>query len=441
MKTNPSPERRGQILPGAIAMLLILAVMVPAIVYWVQREGVYASKQSHNTTAFHLAEAGAEKAYLYISLSTITWNSIQAGEVQDDYNFDKTFEDIPGGTYTISITSGPGVQQATIISVGRDRFRKETRALRVVYSNSILGDTAIYSGRGVQIGNNVTVEWGGVMSPYTIMANNANHPQFWSASQITTKDTNPDPPNCDGDTPADGTICCQWHSYEKSLPSTPSIDLDFYRASAAATTGCPSHAGAAGALLDGTPSPGRCYYPGAVTNWDDTTNGKTIFMENDLTVKSNGMFHTGTMIVMGNVNLPNGQWGDGNVTMSVPSSAWKQYCNDWDHYHDTFDSAGPAVFPGLNSDYAPTGLTHSSSKVAVNGFLYVGGNFNNGGGGGGNSDVYGVLYAVGTTTMTPTSNDVTFFYNGQATANLVTTDVSLTRVSWKDELRGWPSGL
>ncbi len=415
--------RHGQILPGAIALLVILAVMVPAIVYWVQRENVFASKQSHNTTAFHLAEAGVEKAYLFVSLSTITWNSIQAGNSQADYRFDKAYTDVTGGTYAINVSSGPAIQQVTIITVGRDRYGKETRAIRAVYSNTILGDTAIFSGQGVQIGGGVTIEWGAVMSPYTIDANSKNHPQFWSASQITTKDTSPNPPNCDSPN------CHQWHSFQANLPASPMLDFDFYRSSAIATAGCP---------VAGT-TPSGCYYNGNVTGWNGTTASKTIFIDGDLSVTSPGMFHTGTMIVMGNVNLPNGVWGNGTVTMSVPSKAWKQYGNDWAAYQ-AYDGGAPAAFPGLDATYAPVGLTKVSTKIAANGFLYVGGNFNNGGGGGGNSDVYGVLYSVGTTTITA-SSPVTFYYNGNATSNLVTTNVSLTRFSWQDETRGWPSGL
>ena len=131
MKIISSLGRRGQILPGAVAMLVILAVMVPSIVLWIQRETVFASKQSHNTVAFHLAEAGVEKAYLYISLSTTTWVSIQNGNAQPNYAFDKQYQDIAGGTYAISITSGPGTEQVTIVTVGRDKYNKETRALRV----------------------------------------------------------------------------------------------------------------------------------------------------------------------------------------------------------------------------------------------------------------------------------------------------------------------
>lgn len=416
-------------------MLLILAVMVPAMVMWVQRETVFASKQSMNTTAFHMAEAGAEKAYLYISQSTITWTAIQAGTAQTDYKFDKKYTDIEGGSYTISITSGPSTQQATIVSVGRDRYGRETRALRIVYTNSILGDTAIYAGQGVRIAGGTNVHWGAVMSPQTIDATSRSFPQFWSSSQITGKDTDANPPNCDS--PA----CCQWHSFEKNLPVPPDLDFDFYRSSAAATTGCPDHAGARGKTLAGAANPGSCYYDGDVTDWDDTTTGKTIFIEGDLTVKSPGMFHTGTMIIKGNVNLPNGVWGKGTASMTMPTKAWKQYCNSWATYVAyNNDSTEPAAFPGLNSAYTATVTPISSSKLAVNGFIYVGGNFNNGGGGGGNSDIYGVLYAIGTSTLSAAST-IDFYYNGSATSQIVTTNVSLTRSSWQDEVRGWPSGL
>lgn len=431
MKKNPSLRCRGQILPGAVAMLLILAVMVPAMVMWVQRETLFASKQSMNTVAFHLAEAGAEKAYLYVSLSTITWNAIQAGTAQTDYNFDKKYTDIDGGTYAISITSGPGIQQVTIISVGRDKNNRETRALRIVYSNTILGDTAIYAGQGVRIAGGTNVEWGGVMSPGNIDATGRSHPQFWSASQIIGKDTDANPPNCDCVNPPD-CGCCQWHAFEKNLPTTPGIDFDFYRTSAAATTGCPA---------GGSPA-GSCYYPStstALTSWNNTTSGKTIFIEGSLTVASPGMYHVGTMIVMGNINLPNGAWGNGNATMKMPDKAWKQYCNDWAAYR-VFDPTAAAAFPGLTSTYTSGAITKTSTKLSNNGFLYVGGNFNNGGGGGGNSDIYGVLYAIGTSTLSAAS-PIDFYYNGTATANIVTTNVSLTRSSWRDEVRGWPAGL
>lgn len=417
----------------ALAILLVLTILVPLMVFYTQRDSIWTVKQAANTTAFHLAEAGVEKGYLFLAQSTITWSNVMKGQAQTGYNFDVGYADVSGGTYAISITSGPGSQQATVITVGRDARKRETRALKVVYSNASYGATAIYAGKGVQIGGQVDVEWGGVMSPGTIDAANRNHPQFWSAGQILTKDTSPNPPNCDSPN------CVQWHAYYPNIPPAPQLDFSFYRSSAAANTGggCPA---------GGTPA-GSCYYAGSVSNWNYTTTG-IVFVEGSLTVKSPGMGHTGSFIVMGNVNLPNGQWGysgSPGTSLRLPPDAWKQYGNDWTFYRNTFDQSAPMSFPGLNSTSytSPTLCVPSpclSQKVAVNGFMYVGGNFNNGGGGGGNSDIYGVLYAIGSATQTA-SSQVTFYYNADAANNIITTNISLSRSSWQDATYGWPPAL
>lgn len=419
---------RGFVLPVVLATLMILCVLVPLMVMYTQTEAKWSQKQAANTVAFHMAEAGTEKAYLYITRSTQTWASLMLGQEQTNYHFDKKFSDLSGGTYAISITSGPDDDTVTIISVGRDARARETRAIKVVYANSLYSATAIYAGRGVQIGGGVNIEWGGVMSPYTVDSAGRAHPQFWSASQITGFDTNPSPPNCDGPN------CCQWHAYQSNLPPAPTIDFDYYRSSAAANTagGCPA---------GGT----NCYYSGSVSNWNENGTTGAVFIEGDLTVKSPGMYHQGSMVVMGNINLPPGVWGRGSASMSMPSDAWKQYCNDWTFYRNNFDSTAPAAFPGLTSTSytSPSSCKPSacsSTKLAINGMFYVGGNFNNGGGGGGNSDIYGVLYAVGSASQTANSS-VNFYFNASATDGLQATNVTLVRTSWQDWLRDWPPGL
>jgi hypothetical protein len=421
-------NEKGVVLPTVLATLMILCVLVPVMVMYTQNEAKWSQKQAANTTAFHMAEAGTEKAYLYITQSTQTWQNLMLGIAPTNYKFDRKFEDIAGGHYAISITSGPDDETVTIISVGRDSRGRESRAIRVVYANTLYGATAIYAGRGAQIGGGVNVEWGAVMSPYTVDAAGRAHPQFWSASQITGFDTNPSPPNCDGPN------CCQWHSYQANLPPSPTIDFDFYRSSASMNTtgGCPA---------GGT----NCYYSGSVANWDHNTTKGTIFIEGDLTVKSPGMYHQGNMIVMGNINLPNGAWGRGSSAMSMPADAWKQYCNDWNFYRTTYDDGAPPDFPGINSTSYSSPATCSpapctSSKLAIKGMFYVGGNFNNGGGGGGNSDIYGVLYSVGSATQTANS-PVNFYYNASAADAVQATNVTLLRVSWQDSLQEWPSGL
>ncbi|MDE2492090.1 MAG: hypothetical protein KGM24_14675 [Elusimicrobia bacterium] len=431
MSQRSPVSRRGQVLPIVVIAMMVLMVLVPLMVFYTQTESRWSVKQAASTRAFHLAESGIEKGYLAISESTNVWTDLQSGTVPADYRFDKEYSDIDGGTYAISISSGPGTQQATILSVGRDSKGREVRAIEATYSNSPLSGVAIYAGKGAQIGNGVNVEWGAILSPNTIDAASRNHPQFWSATSIISKDTNPDPPNCDSPN------CCQWHAYQTNLPPAPSIDLDFYKSSATASS-CPT--GNPNKYPSGASPAGSCYWPTDVTFKSVTGTGQTVYVNGNLTIQSPGIYIQGNLLVTGNVILPNGVWGNGSATMGVPSDAWKQYCNDWSYYKTNFDTAAPAAFPGLASSYAPTGLTYPSSKLSVNGLLYVGGNFNDGGGGGGNSDVYGALYALGSSTETANS-PVNFYFNADAASNIKTTSIILTRTSWRDSTVGWPSGL
>lgn len=428
-----NPERRregGQILPIAIVCLLVLATLIPLMVLYTQTESRWSVKQAKSTMAFHLAESGIEKGYLAISVSTQTWVNLQNGTPPTGYNFDTKYSDVgTGGVYSISVSSGPGTQQATIIAVGRDSSKAEVRAIKAVYTNSPLGGIAIYAGKGAQIGGGVNVEWGAVLSPYTVDAANRMHPQFWSASSILTKSTNPNPPLCDQPN------CCQWHAFQANLPPAPALDLGFYQSSAAASN-------CSGMGVGASPA-NSCYYPASQTtdaSWSGVV-GKTIYVNGDLNVVSSGKLDIiGNLIVTGNLNLPNGIWGNGTHTMSIPSDAWKQYCLDWSFYKTNFDGGAPASFPGLSSAYAPTGLTYNASHMAVYGLLYVGGNFNNGGGGGGNTNIYGALYSIGSSSETANSG-VNFYFDADAAKNLQTTQIILTRASWQDSLIGWPSGL
>lgn len=420
----------GQILAFVIVILVVAATLVPLMVMYSQRESVWTAKQAASTTAFHLAEAGVEKAYLLMSQSTQTWVDMQSGILPAGYAFNTKFTDLSGGYYTLSITSGPLSQQATVIAIGKDNLSREVRAIKAVYSNSPLGGVAIYAAAGIGVSNKVQIEWGAGMSPQNIVLTGANvttHPQFWSAGSIDVFDTSPTPPNCDSPS------CCQWHTYATNLPPSPLLDLEFYKSSATLSN-CAGHGAGA--------SPANsCYYPASQAGWTDTISGKTIYINGDLGISSPGIDIVGNTIVMGNISLPNGQWGKGTHAMSVPQDAWKQYCNDWSYYRTTFDAAAPANFPGVNAGYqSAANLTYTSTKLAFAGLVYVLGNFNQGGGGGGNSDIYGVLYTLGTTTETANSF-VTFYYNAAASKNMQTTQIVLSRQSWQDMVTRWPTGL
>lgn len=426
-------DARGQVLALVIVILLVVSTLVPLLVFYTQREANWTAKQASNTYAFHLAEAGIEKAYLALSLSTQTWVNLQAGTLLTNYKFDKVYSDLSGGTYAVSITSGPGVQQATVISIGRDTLKRETRAIKAVYSNSPLGGIAIYSGAGAKVDNKVTVEWGSVVSPQNLTLTGAattTHPQFHSAGSIDVFNTNPNSINCDQPN------CCQWHTFSKNIPASPLIDLNLYKSSATAQTGCPT-----GTPTAASPTATSCYYPGT-QSWSNATvsGGQSIYIDGNLNLSSPGIDIIGNLIVMGNLTTTSGNWGKGNHDMTIPQDAWKQYCNDWTYYRTTFDGAAAATFPGLNSSYlSATTLTYNSKKLAVMGLLYVQGSMSVGTGNGG-SDINGVMYVVNTTTMAANSA-VTLFYNQSASSAIQTTQIVLSRSSWQDVLYQWPAAL
>ncbi|MDD5656932.1 MAG: hypothetical protein PHF00_06720 [Elusimicrobia bacterium] len=412
-----SPRRArlsGQVLAGVIVLLLLVSILVPLMVSFVMNEARWTDKTARNTTALHLAEAGIEKGFLALSLSTNTWYAlVEHGTAIADYGFDKIYSDVPGGEYAISITSGPQESQATVISIGRDNRNKEVRAIQAVFANTPMGGVAIYAGNGVKVSGGVNVEWGAVITPQTLDCSGRTFPQFWSASGIVGYDVNPTPPNCDSPN------CCQWHAFSASIPPQPTIDLGFYKSSAEATS---------------------TYYDTPQT-WKNfiAKTGYTYYVDNNLTLQSPGIDVTGNVIVTGNMDTGNGTWGKGNRTMSVPTTAWKQYCRNWAHYK-TFDAAAPAAFPGLNSDWTSNpALSASSGKISVEGLLYVGGSFLTGGGGG-QADVYGTMLIVGSSTMTNNSG-VTVYFNEGASKNVRWSRIILSRVSWQDVLRPWPSGL
>lgn len=436
---------RGQVLAVVLMILLIAMTLVPVMVYLAQRESLWTVKGSRNTAAFHLAEAGIEKGYLKISQSTQTWVNLIGGganAVLSNYHYDRTFTDVPGGTYKISITSGPGSQQATIMSLGTDTSNHETRGVMAVYSNSPLGNTAIFAAGGADIGGKVNVEWGAIISPQTIQPlyssnSQATWPQLFSAGSITGLKTSNSPPLCDSPN------CCWWHAYQTNIPAAPVLDLNYYanaaKAAKASTYGCP--AGAQASDCSSGIANDCCYYQTDPSFTGLTLGpGATVYVNGNVNIASPGAYIQGSMIVMGNLSSSSGKFGTGSVTdIQMSSAAWKQYCEPtyaWPHYISTFDSAAPATFPGLNStsynspkSCYPTKC--SSSKVFSNGLLYVQGYMSQQGGGGG-TDFYGVLYVVGTDTQTSNANNSTFYYNAAAASSLQLTQISLNRQSWQD---------
>ena len=259
MKQGATRKRRwerGQILVGAIMLLLVLAIIVPAMVQWAMQESRGATKNRNTTVAFNLAQAAVDRGMWMVKSTTITWAAATAGTVLTGYNFDTTYTDIPGGTYRIKITPVVvGGSSVTIVGEGRDNLTKETRAISAVYLNQTIYSPIMTQGI-TNWGKGLGVFWGPLMSQGNITmcddssVNQWGYPrkfargvvQAWNCpsgvcagscpmSTSYPRDVNgPMPPNTGG---AAGIT--EWTSLDTAIPELPIIDFPTLKSSATAS--------------------------------------------------------------------------------------------------------------------------------------------------------------------------------------------------------------
>lgn len=410
---------RGQVLVGVIVLMIVLAVLIPSMVLYVQNETRWSMKQERNLQAFQLAEAAIDRAYSLVTDSTQTWANVQLGgaSIPSSFLFSATYTDISSGTYTFSISSGPDESQVTVLGVGRDQNRKELRSIKAVFTNAGLSDTAILGGEGVDItGNNFEVEWGSVVSPSSIETGGKLHPTFWSAGDIDLDSNGSAPANCDSPN------CHWWRSYYAGVPPMPTVDLAAYKAIAQS-------------LPDGPCGP---YYVNGNASLDCTdTSGGTYYVTGDVTDIQGHI--TGNIIVLGDFSTGNGNLGGSSKTVPVPRRAWRQYSNDWAAYLAGWDSTRPATFPGKNSSYRSPAAGTAVISPVIHGFVYVDGNFQGPTGGGNIDFVSGIIYVKGVVNLNGNSH-VKIYYGSEAAAQVRTTNISLMRESWQSiPEQGWPA--
>ena len=81
-------SRSGQVLIGVLLLLMVLMIIVPAMVVYVQHEAKWSGKESETTNAFQLAEAAVDRGYQKVTESTTTWQSFQSGTQTAGYHLD-----------------------------------------------------------------------------------------------------------------------------------------------------------------------------------------------------------------------------------------------------------------------------------------------------------------------------------------------------------------
>lgn len=430
-------KKKGQILVGVLVLLVVLAIVLPTMVSYVRNEAKWSEKQRQNSNAFQLAEGGVDRGYRKIAESTSTWNEIMDGNPPAGFKFDTSYDDLEGGTYTISISSGPGSGQATILAVGRDRQKKETRALKVIYSKGAV-DSAMYA-NGIDINGGVDVQWGPMKSRANLVlsgAANVDFPRKYAVGSIT---------GWSGTSPCTDNVENWAYNCSPGVPPPPNVSLKAYEDRAKATK-CPA-SWAAGA----SPA-GSCYWPGNVTfngpSMLGTTSSTTIYVHGNITLQNS--FFIGSVVSDGNVDFKGGGKGAYTIptagmpapfTGGIPSSAYLEY--------QKFDTAaqseyyGDAGYQTINGTFEFRSGGASPDKKdgvknvnpTVRGFVYVTNTLSASGGG----VVHGVIMCP--KGISGLSGSISIFYDNNVAAAIETSDSYPTRVLWQDSRQPWPSTL
>lgn len=409
-----------------ISILLFLLLMFPVMNLFVRNEGMWSVKEKKSTAAFHLAEAGADRAYWKILESVDMWNATSTGTIAG-YNFDAVYKDIGGGSYAIRISSDPTNPESRIVeAVGRDASGNQLRRIRMYLVNTAPAGVSFATRAEKNLvngGGNPHVEWGPVESNGSIIATGRTYPRFYSAGHVTTQD---------GGSSVASTNDIYWWSYYP-VPASPAINFGFYLASASAS--------------GASPCGGNYYTVGdrTFTGCKDKS-GKTYYITGNAIFKSGGAGNhvTGNVIALGNVTF-SGNGGsanapEGTYAADLPPYAWREYGGNWTWYKTTFDPGGPATWAGAKAaNYVANGLHYTLTGVLVHGFLYAGGNMELSGGG--NGRFHGVVLAANDST-TDTSNFL-IYYDPDVAANIRmnTTPVTIVKGTWYEVKAEWPAGL
>lgn len=230
-------NQKGQMLVAILLASMVLAIMIPVVIMWLNREAVWTVKEQKSTVAYNLAEAGIQRGVWKLKSSTAAWTQASKGEVIPGYNFDISYEDISGGKYRIKFSSGPDSKSVTILSEGQSYSPQETRAIRAVYKNQTIPGAMITKGI-ITWANAFSAHWGPIMAHNNITITDANaakdyFPRKFSRQVVSCnqagypRDQNGLlPPN------TDSSGADEWYS-DYPVPDLPELNWDALRSSAA----------------------------------------------------------------------------------------------------------------------------------------------------------------------------------------------------------------
>jgi len=445
MKIRCTPDNsKGSLMIGAIAALLIIGILLPAIVLYVQREARWSTKQKKTTSAFHLAEAAADRGLWKLTESDQNWEDGVDGIVIAGYNNDVTYTDLDGGSYKILFSSGPLLGQVTVLAKARDTSTNELRAVEVVYSKEVF-DGGLQVEGGLDYKPGLKVHWGPVVTYTSInQAPSDYFPRKFSKGQIVGRDIINDSNNTDD---------LEYWAFQTGMGDPPKVDLTYYLEKASSSvipvdiTVAPKgrivmNTGAKNTLAVADP-PGSGYFkasdnsgagllfkkvPGAggPHYYEFKNSSSVIYIDNDTAgaitsdLQNGGVFlQVEALILAGSNHHMDINSDIGVVGATIPAKADKEYLHP-------SAAAAWATFspPGAGS------CCYTLSNLAVHGFIYVGGNVSNAGA---NTEILGAIDIVGTSSV----NTLKIYYDKDVVTKIKTIGGTPSRASWKEVKVPW----
>lgn len=441
-------RQKGQIIPIMIGILFAFLILIYAITEYLRNESKWTFKEKQSSTAFHLAEAGLDRAVWKLNGTTGAWDKVIAtASIPDLYKGTTVFFEPGKGYYKVLISSARVADEDQVIikSVGTDELKKETRGIKAIFARTGTGNTAIKADKGVRFGGNAKVYWGSVMSDMSNIKISDKHPRKYAGIGFYVDGRDPDGlgPICMGDTngsdPRNQPLPDElkdWSSNGcRDIPAT-SIDLSSYAALAQAYR-TPSEFASKISWTTSGPNPaGSGYFPDSANtvsfgkDYEDKCSTAVYYIEGNVSLNKvfigpavGTSFNRVAMIIHGNVVFPNGSGSQFDYFVQVPTDAWKEY--------QAIDTDSANQYPG-DSGFRNTVATfnvgkYGSGAVIFHGFMYVGNNVDPNTG---NKKIVGVLIVKGA--VLGESGTVDVFYSKTADENIIYAGSIFRRNYWAE---------
>jgi len=393
--------KKGQIIM-ALLIIIILPMFIIILTNLLTMENKQTVKHKKSTVAFHLAEAAIDRGVWKLSESDDVWNAAVNGETISGYDGNTPYSDLSGGQYKIIFSSGPGINDVTIIGKASDISASEVRTIKTVYQKTQI-TAAISAGEGVEFKSGLIVHWAPVVSGREMelkgQAKFRYYPRKYAIGKIKERDETAEQPNTDN--------LEYWAYNSGKIGELPEINFNYYKEKAKAST--------APEPKKGTADPeGSGYFTGKVEFKDYVIKDPDtiIYIEGDVKMDGDSFFDMEAMIIRGNIHMHSK--GE-EFEATIPSGANLEY------QHPDAQEVWEDEFEGKS--------TYEVDDCAFHGFLYAD-SFKCSGG---TNSFVGILLVKGDVGI----NTLTFYYDSEVAGYIKSMGASIERTSWKEVVAQW----